>query len=118
MNVSLAAMTTEGVTAAVVRSSSGLLGPVFSSTSVVGTFDTSVVPTVSFSVSSSKVSKNELITGAIHSLSYSSSSHSDGISKGLTFYAIKSIASPIFASLDPMGGSASISTSILASGAT
>jgi hypothetical protein len=114
--LSSAAMTTEGVTAAVVCSSYAIFRPVFSSAGGVGAFGNSLVPTVSFLAYYSKVSKNELVTRAIHSLSSSSLSLSRNISKGLTFCTIKSIASSIFASSAPMGGSSSVSTSILASG--
>jgi hypothetical protein len=49
---------TEGVTAALVHSSSGLIGLDFSSASSVESFGASVVPVVSFLASSLKVSKN------------------------------------------------------------
>jgi hypothetical protein len=67
----------------------------------VESFSASVVPLVSFSASSLNVSKNELITGAIHSPSSSSSSLFGSVSKDLTLCAIKAIASPIFAPSPP-----------------
>jgi hypothetical protein len=81
--LSLASMITEGVTVVAVCPSPTPIRLVYSSAGGVGAFGGSPVPAMHLA-DSSKKSKNELIIGAIRSMSSSSSSLSGSPYKGLT----------------------------------